>query len=406
KRHQVLKSQELDQKKRRTLWTQREKQLGWEIPNWKKRYEDLKETVNPLYERFEWLKTLKKPSLSLTIQDRWNVALYRGLNEERKRLTWRVPSLAQRFHHAEWVFFTKKHDRRRFQRKLGKLAGSLKKTEKALAQSKKGLESVTKQTNQVRQKSKQALKTYVDSKGSTKVWLVELQLSEKLKSLDLTMSEAAKVKAAEKQARSEDALARMRVKKTLRNISLAQNACQEAVAAVAASKAYLAETSKLSAHAQLIHDQAKKTLASTRSFSDQNSKAAARALEAATKLKGEKALVDAAAAAWDLAEKAKEDAQRAVVMEKKAALSAANLKKSRAAAEHSVQEGQKRVAHANSEEKRLVTELEKAKQRALVTAANLKAAVARSDIAQKARNAAQLKVDATRKALLVASGNS
>lgn len=406
KRHGVLTAQRSDQMKRRAAWTQREKQLGWEIPGRKKRFEDLQEAVNPLHRRFEWLKTVKKPSLTLTLQDRWNVAVYRGLIAERNRLTWRVPSLTQQFHHAEYLYLTRKHDRRRYQRKLRKLAASLKKTEQALVQSKKGLEQVTKQSNELRQRSKRAAKTYLQTQRSTKVWLVELELSEKLSLLERAQLATAKVKAAEKQARSEDALAQMRVKKTERDILKSQNASKEAVAAVAASKAYLTETAKLSAQAQVIHDQAKKTLQSTRSFADQNSKAAARALEAATKLKGEKALVDAAAKAWDLAEKAKEDAQRAVLMEKKAALSAANLKKSRAAAEHSVLEGQKRVLQANAEEKRLKVELEKAKSRAIETASKFKEAKFEAEKFMRAEAAAQSVVDGVRKALKAAKGNS
>lgn len=93
-------------------------------------------------------------------------------------------------------------------------------------------------------------------------------------------------------------------------------------------------------------------------------------------------------------------------MEKKAALSAANLKKSRAAAEHSVLEGQKRVALARSEEKRLVIELEKAKKRAQVTAASLQVAASDAEKFQKAQDAAQEEVDAVRKALHTARGNS
>lgn len=398
-RHKELKAQEAKQKKRRSAWNRKENQLGREIPWWANRHRDMGDAANAAHERFEELKKVSKPAVQFTVQDQWSGAVYRGLIAERNRLTWRVPSLSRQFEHAEWVLLNKRHERRRLQRKLSQIAKSITKTEKALGQSQKGLEKVAKQTKKLQGAFKRADARFTQTRDSVKLWVIELEFSEKLASLDAARAVTKAKKAAEQQARSEDALARMRVKKTEKAIQESKRAHKEAVAAVAASRAYLQETSKLSADAQRIHDQAKKTMASTRSFADKNSKAAARALEAATKLQGEKALVDAAAAAWDLAQKAKEDAQRAALMEKKAGLSAANLKKSRAKAEHSVVEGQKRVQFALDEEKRLGKELERAKKKLEETSRVLAEKGAVRAKVEAVEKASQAEVDRVRAAL-------
>jgi WD40 repeat protein len=395
----VVNWQKQHKQRLRTLSNQLKQQQQEQL-KWTSRGRTIKSDLEPKLVAYESLRKLTKPTPKSSIYFSVVQARHDMSMLLMRRLSWGLVGREHQLEFAQGKALMAIERQQRLSKKLRKQSLS---TPTVAAAQVKGSARVKK----AREKAKAAQRAHQNAQNrfeskqmDIQRWGQEAGLSQTLQISTKAIKKLTDATAAEGQARSTDSFAKTRILTLGADIKKAVHLANQAKKAVFGSERYLSETALLSSESMVIHKQSLKALKLARAFAKKNSEAAARALKAASDVKGEMAFVKAAAAAWDLAQKAQENAKLAEQMEKKARLSSAAQLKSRKVSERSVSEGRERLNTAILDEKRLHKEVAVAKIRQLETSKALSRETASRVKAEKEARTARQRVDQERRALI------